>query len=79
MIFFNIGSSGSRRAVDLANGSDDGSESDGGGSGSEEPDATPSKESGGGGTDNERSVMPVRKYFLGDYGCKKRWFVRLPP
>ena len=55
-----------------ANGEDDGSQSDGGGSGSEGPDAaTPSEENGGGGTDNERSVMPVCRYFRGEYGCKK--------
>ena len=49
-----------------ANGEDDGSQSDGVGSGSEGPDAaTPSEENGGGGTDNERSVMPVCRYFRG--------------
>ena len=56
---------------DAANRSGDGSQSNGGGSGSEEPDATPSEKSRGGGTDNEGSVMPVCRYFLGEYGCKK--------
>ena len=68
------GESGSEKLTprsDPANGGVDGSQSNGGGSGSEELDATPSEESGGGGTDNERSVMPVCKYFLGEYGCKK--------